>query len=279
MQADQESAGKVVSQVGFQESMTPVPKDPERFRPKRVAVLICIFEGDEGDLRVILTKRSSRLSTHSGGRTEKFSLLGGKAEEDDKDDGMTATREAEEEIGLDPSLIDVVTSLEPFLSKEIVGPPVQDREKERERERERLSFVSAWNSNWEDDQKIILRMKLCRKFCFGEECPYEDRSNFIHEDLSKFLEADRQGSIPVPAAPMINGGGGVKTVYWKTRLCGKFEKGQCPFGDSCHFAHGQAELLQHFVGRVEGEAMNSGACKRSICNETNCTSNSRFFCS
>ncbi|CAN7133578.1 unnamed protein product [Brassica rapa subsp. narinosa] len=116
MQADQESAGKVVSQVGFQESMTPVPKDPERFRPKRAAVLICIFEGEEGDLRVILTKRSSRLSTHSG----EVSLPGGKAEEDDKDDGMTATREAEEEIGLDPSLVDVVTSLEPFLSKHLL---------------------------------------------------------------------------------------------------------------------------------------------------------------
>lgn len=66
MQADQESAGKVVSQVGFQESMAPVLKDPETFRPKRAAVLICIFEGDNGELRVILTKRSSRLSTHSG---------------------------------------------------------------------------------------------------------------------------------------------------------------------------------------------------------------------
>lgn len=66
MQTDQETAGKVVSQVGFQESIAPVSKDPERFRPKRAAVLICIFEGDDGDLRVILTKRSSRLSTHSG---------------------------------------------------------------------------------------------------------------------------------------------------------------------------------------------------------------------
>lgn len=47
----------------------------------------------------------------------EVSLPGGKAEEGDKDDGMTATREAEEEIGLDPSLVDVVTSLEPFLSK------------------------------------------------------------------------------------------------------------------------------------------------------------------
>ncbi|XP_020869641.1 nudix hydrolase 15, mitochondrial isoform X1 [Arabidopsis lyrata subsp. lyrata] len=116
MQTDQETAGKVVSQVGFQESIAPVSKDPERFKPKRAAVLICIFEGDDGDLRVILTKRSSKLSTHSG----EVSLPGGKAEEDDKDDGMTATREAEEEIGLDPSLVAVVTSLEPFLSKHLL---------------------------------------------------------------------------------------------------------------------------------------------------------------
>lgn len=51
----------------------------------------------------------------------EVSLPGGKAEEDDKDDGMTATREAEEEIGLDPSLVDVVTSLEPFLSKVLIN--------------------------------------------------------------------------------------------------------------------------------------------------------------
>jgi hypothetical protein len=62
----EESAGKVVSQVGFQESATSIFKDPERFRPKRAAVLVCIFEGDAGEFRVILTKRSSRLSTHSG---------------------------------------------------------------------------------------------------------------------------------------------------------------------------------------------------------------------
>ncbi|KAJ0249120.1 Zinc finger CCCH domain-containing protein 39 [Hirschfeldia incana] len=181
--------------------------------------------------------------------------------------------------------------------QEIVGPPVQDREKERERERERLSSVSAGDGNWEDDQKIILRMKLCRKFCFGEECPYGDRCNFIHEDLSKFreengklreslaisvvdpmsvengiaashhqVEVNRQGGVSVPAAPMINGGGGgVKTTYWKTRLCGKFEKGQCPFGDNCHFAHGQAELLQHSVGSVEGmNAVPASVSKQTV---------------
>jgi len=44
-------------------------------------------------------------------------LPGGKAEEGDKDDKDTAKREAMEEIGLDPELVDVVTVLEPFFSK------------------------------------------------------------------------------------------------------------------------------------------------------------------
>ncbi|CAN1810529.1 Nudix hydrolase 15, mitochondrial [Linum perenne] len=115
-QAMEDTAGKVITQVGFQESATPIAGNPDRFRPKRAAVLICIFEGDSGEFRVILTKRSSRLSTHSG----EVSLPGGKADESDKDDGDTATREAKEEIGLDPSLVDVITVMEPFLSKHLL---------------------------------------------------------------------------------------------------------------------------------------------------------------
>ncbi|CAI0445083.1 unnamed protein product [Linum tenue] len=115
-QAMEETAGKVITQVGFQESATPIANQSDRFRPKRAAVLVCIFEGDCGEFRVILTKRSSRLSTHSG----EVSLPGGKAEEGDKDDGDTATREAKEEIGLDPSLVDVITVMEPFLSKHLL---------------------------------------------------------------------------------------------------------------------------------------------------------------
>ncbi|KAJ4703598.1 Nudix hydrolase 15, mitochondrial [Melia azedarach] len=113
-QMEETDAGKAVSQVGFQESVTPtIVKDVERYRPKKAAVLVCLFEGDKGDLRVILTKRASKLSTHSG----EISLPGGKAEEGDKDDEETATREAEKEIGVDPSLVEVITVLEPFLSK------------------------------------------------------------------------------------------------------------------------------------------------------------------
>lgn len=47
----------------------------------------------------------------------EVALPGGKAEEGDKDDKDTAKREAMEEIGLDPELVDVVTVLEPFFSK------------------------------------------------------------------------------------------------------------------------------------------------------------------
>ncbi|KAK7246396.1 hypothetical protein RIF29_41264 [Crotalaria pallida] len=81
---------------------------------KRAAVLVCVFQSPEdGDLRVILTQRASSLSTHSG----EVALPGGKREEGDADDVQTALREAKEEIGLDPSLVSVITLLEPFTTK------------------------------------------------------------------------------------------------------------------------------------------------------------------
>ncbi|KAK4440021.1 Nudix hydrolase 22, chloroplastic [Sesamum alatum] len=86
---------------------------PQGVGPSRAAVLICLFEGERGDLRVILTKRSSTMSSHSG----EVALPGGKWEEGDKNDAETALREAKEEIGLDPSIVEVVTILEPFDTK------------------------------------------------------------------------------------------------------------------------------------------------------------------
>ncbi|KAI3974309.1 hypothetical protein MKX01_030978 [Papaver californicum] len=109
----EESGGKVVSQLGFAQSATPIA-DPERFTCKKAAVLVCLFEDNVGDLRVILTKSSTRLSSHSG----EVALPGGKADEGEANDEETATREANEEIGLDPSPVHIVTVLEPFLSKD-----------------------------------------------------------------------------------------------------------------------------------------------------------------
>lgn len=47
----------------------------------------------------------------------EVALPGGKVEEGDEDDVATALREAKEEIGLDPCQVNVVTVLEPLLTK------------------------------------------------------------------------------------------------------------------------------------------------------------------
>jgi coenzyme A diphosphatase NUDT7 len=94
------------SQSAVAATTTPGPR-------KRAAVLVCLFEGVDGELRVILTKRSSKLSSHSG----EVSLPGGKQEEGDATDVETALREAKEEIGLDPSLVDVVAVLDPIVDR------------------------------------------------------------------------------------------------------------------------------------------------------------------
>ncbi|XAR68784.1 hypothetical protein NMG60_11000149, partial [Bertholletia excelsa] len=89
---------------------------------RRAAVLVCLFEGTRGELRVILTQRSMNLSSHPAG---EVALPGGKMEEGDTDDAATALREAMEEIGLDPGLVEVVATLEPFISRrQLIMMPV-----------------------------------------------------------------------------------------------------------------------------------------------------------
>jgi 8-oxo-dGTP pyrophosphatase MutT (NUDIX family) len=71
------------------------------------AVLAALFEGPEGDTRVLLTRRSSRLRNHSG----EVAFPGGKV-----DPGETleeaALREAHEEVGLDPRHVRILGRLE-----------------------------------------------------------------------------------------------------------------------------------------------------------------------
>ncbi|CAM6039949.1 unnamed protein product [Sphagnum compactum] len=83
---------------------------------RRASVLVCLFEGAAGELRVILTRRAGQLSSHSG----EVALPGGKRDEEDEDDIATALREAKEEIGLEPSQVRVVAVFEPFLSKHLL---------------------------------------------------------------------------------------------------------------------------------------------------------------
>jgi 8-oxo-dGTP pyrophosphatase MutT (NUDIX family) len=84
------------------------------------AVLVALFE-EAGQARVLLTVRSSRLRSHQG----EVAFPGGKLDAGEGvDDG--ARREAEEEVGLDPSLVTVVGHLTamPTVSSNTLMTPV-----------------------------------------------------------------------------------------------------------------------------------------------------------
>lgn len=142
--------------------------------------------------------------------------------------------------------------------------------------------------NWNEDQKIIHRMRICRKFYNTGECPYGEKCNFLHESPSKFkaeaaamdMGRTRESSViniqtvvdraQTEACHLFHGNvdaiqvntvtsdpdalrPSMKATYWKTRICTKWETtGQCLFADKCHFAHGLAELNTP-VGRVDGD--------------------------
>jgi len=86
------------------------PKRPEVLLPgsRPAAVLIAIFE-EAGDARVILTKRPDTMPTHQG----EIAFPGGKLDEAvDADLAAAALREAQEEIGLAPDLVEIVAELD-----------------------------------------------------------------------------------------------------------------------------------------------------------------------
>jgi 8-oxo-dGTP pyrophosphatase MutT (NUDIX family) len=74
------------------------------------AVLVPITRSDEPEL--VLTLRASGLSTHGG----EVAFPGGRRDPEDPDLIFTALREAEEEIGLPPGLVEVIGPLSPLIS-------------------------------------------------------------------------------------------------------------------------------------------------------------------
>lgn len=85
------------------------------------AVLVPVFE-DDGECRVVLTRRAAHLRTHTG----EVSFPGGRLEPGEvAEDG--ARREAAEEVGLDPGSVEVVgrlSSLSTFSSGTSITPVV-----------------------------------------------------------------------------------------------------------------------------------------------------------
>ncbi|MGH9067394.1 MAG: NUDIX hydrolase, partial [Acidimicrobiales bacterium] len=75
---------------------------------RRSAVLVALFE-EAGEARVLLTRRSSRLRTHTG----EVAFPGGGLDPGESPE-RAALREAHEEIGLDPAGVRVVGGLTPL---------------------------------------------------------------------------------------------------------------------------------------------------------------------
>lgn len=80
--------------------------DPSLPPPRPASVLIPLVPRPEG-LQVLLTRRTDHLRDHAG----QISFPGGRAEPEDRDAVQTALREAEEEVGLAPSGVQVLGQL------------------------------------------------------------------------------------------------------------------------------------------------------------------------
>ena len=72
------------------------------------SVLVALYEGDDKELHIVLTKRRADLRRHAG----EISFPGGRRDPEDATLRDTALREAEEEIGLSRSQVTVVGALE-----------------------------------------------------------------------------------------------------------------------------------------------------------------------
>jgi len=88
----------------------PVVLGTDRSFPE-AAVLVPITRSDNPEL--ILTLRASGLSTHGG----EVAFPGGRRDPEDADLVVTALREAEEEIGLPPGLVEVIGPLSSLISR------------------------------------------------------------------------------------------------------------------------------------------------------------------
>ncbi|MBU0806704.1 MAG: CoA pyrophosphatase [Gammaproteobacteria bacterium] len=88
------------------------PQDmPIDTRYPEAAVLVPITRSDEPE--VVLTLRASGLSTHGG----EVAFPGGRRDPEDVDLVQTALREAEEEIGLPPGLVEIIGPLSTLVSR------------------------------------------------------------------------------------------------------------------------------------------------------------------
>ncbi len=88
---------------GLPPLLLPEPQQP----PRPAAVLVPILARPNGPT-LLLTRRTDHLNDHAG----QISFPGGRIEPDDASPEAAALREAHEEVGLDPSAVDVLGRLD-----------------------------------------------------------------------------------------------------------------------------------------------------------------------
>jgi 8-oxo-dGTP pyrophosphatase MutT (NUDIX family) len=79
--------------------------------PKSQSAVLVLLYQEAGDLKLLLTLRSSNLAKHAG----QISFPGGKQERQDLDLVQTALREAEEEVGIKAQEVEIIGRLSPLL--------------------------------------------------------------------------------------------------------------------------------------------------------------------
>lgn len=84
--------------------------DPTHFNGE-AAVLIAVTNSNSPE--IILTKRSEKLSSHRG----EVALPGGRIDASDESLIHAALRESQEEVGLDPSVVEVLGELDPMVTR------------------------------------------------------------------------------------------------------------------------------------------------------------------
>lgn len=78
----------------------------------RKAAILVLFMEKDGSPHVVLTLRTDRVSTHKG----QVSCPGGGFDSTDRDFLHTALRETHEEVGIDPSLVEVIGEFDEYIS-------------------------------------------------------------------------------------------------------------------------------------------------------------------
>ncbi len=83
----------------------------QRPNARRAAVLICLFE-QNAETHIVFIRRATTLRSHSG----EIAFPGGSVDREDASPAITALREAQEEIGLEPARVELMGIMPPVFT-------------------------------------------------------------------------------------------------------------------------------------------------------------------